>query len=50
MRVGVRRATLLAREIGTTLLFIRSPTHRRREELFHNHLTNRAKIPIGGVN
>jgi hypothetical protein len=25
VRAGVRRATLLAREIGTTLLFIRSP-------------------------
>jgi hypothetical protein len=39
---------LLAREIGTTLLFIRSPTYRRRDGLRQKHLPNRDKIPLAG--
>jgi hypothetical protein len=37
---------LLAREIGTTLLFIRSPTYRRRDGLRQKHLPNRDQIPL----
>jgi hypothetical protein len=48
VRAGAWRATLLAREIGTTLLFIRSPTCRRRDGLRQKHLPNRDKIPLGG--
>ena len=40
LRAGGRRATLRAREIGTTLLFISSPAHCHRNRLGQKHLLN----------
>lgn len=44
VRVGARRTMLLAREIGTTLLFIRSPDSSPRDA-YRQHLLNREQIP-----
>jgi hypothetical protein len=48
-RAGVRRATLLACEIGTTLLFIRPPGRRRSNGRCEKHLPNLVQIPLGGA-